>query len=112
MLAVAFGFLNYKIKRKTFDFYMMFLVGIAWVVLGFLFKMWFLIVIGFLFFIIGVLKRREWGDDLSTLGRAQREEILSIKTQTNSLEKLFIWLVIIGIVILGLVIFYIIKANQ
>jgi Ca2+/Na+ antiporter len=108
MLSVAFGFLHYKIKRKTFDFYMMFLIGIVWVVLGFLFKIWFLTIIGAVFFLIGLLKRSQWDEDLENINRAHREEIYSIRNQTSSTEKLFGWIIFIGILILAGVIAYII----
>lgn len=107
ILAVSFGFLNYKIQGKVLDFYMMFLMGIVWVILGFLFKIWFLVFLGILFFAIGLYKRSEWPTNLEGLNRAHKEEITSVQTQTRGLEKLFGLIIFIGVLALAMIIFYI-----
>jgi len=108
MLVLAFGFLNYKIKKRTFDFYMMFLIGIIWAVLGFIFKIWFLVIIGVCFFLAGFIKRSQWTTSLEDLGRIYREEISSIRDQKSIVEKIFSWLIFLGVLVLVWLIVYII----
>jgi hypothetical protein len=111
MLSISFGFLNYKINRKTFDFYMMFLIGIAWMVLGFIFKIWFLVLIGAFFLFISITEKSQWKDSVRGFNRAYKNEIHSLGSKNGLIEKIFGFLIFLGILILGWVISFIVLNN-
>lgn len=106
-LSIAFAYLNYRYKRRSIDYYMMFIIGIAWTILGLVFELTFLVIAGGFFTIWGYIKRNEWDEDLTKLKNVHRNEIISIKEQTSSLEIFFTWLIFIGAFILIGIIIYI-----
>lgn len=87
VLALAFAYLNYKHKRGSIDYYVMFIVGIAWTVLGIVFKIILLTITGGIFTIIGYIKKNQWENDWSKLSDAEKEELHLLKEQTSALEK-------------------------
>lgn len=113
LMAVAFGFLNYKYKKRVIDYYVMFLIGIGWTILSLLFKILSLGIMGAAFAILGYLKRKEWDEDLTGMRKANRDELTLLKEQTDSLELAFTLLIFIGILILiGVIIYmYLVKVK-
>lgn len=113
MMAIAFGFLNYKYKKRFIDYYVMFLIGIGWTILGLLFKILSLGIMGAGFAILGYVKRKDWDDDLTGMRKANREELTLLREQTDSLELAFTLLIFLGILILlGVIIYmYLVKIS-
>lgn len=111
IMAIAFGFLNYKYKKRFIDYYVMFLIGIGWTILGLLFKIVSLGIMGAGFAILGYVKRKDWDEDLTGMRKANREELTLLREQTDSLELAFTLLIFLGILILlGVIIYmYLIK---
>ena len=104
VLALAFGYLNYRYKRRTIDYYVMFIVGIAWTVLGIVFKITFLMIVGAIFSLWGYIKRDEWEEDLSKFRKANREELYLLKEQTGTLEIFLGIIIFIGaLVLIGII---------
>jgi len=112
VLALAFAILNKKYKKRWIDYYVMFLIGVGWTILGLLFKLWLLVSIGGFFAILGYAKRKKWDEDLTGLGKANREEILLLREQTDSLEFTLGIIIFVGILILLGVILYMYFANS
>lgn len=106
VLAFAFALLNKKYKRRWIDYYVMFLIGVGWTILGLLFKLWLLVAIGGFFAVFGYVKRKEWDDDLTGVGKANKQEILLLREQTDSLEFTLGIIIFAGILILLGVILY------
>jgi ABC-type dipeptide/oligopeptide/nickel transport system permease component len=106
-MAVAFGFLNYKYKHRLIDYYIMFLIGVGWTILGLLFMLPVIIVFGGSFAILGYVKRKDWDEDLTGIRKANRDEIMLLREQTDSLELSFTLLIFTGIIILIGVITYV-----
>jgi hypothetical protein len=106
VLAFAFALLNKKYKRRWIDYYVMFLIGVGWTILGLLFKLWFLVLIGGFLAVLGYVKRKEWDDDLIGVGKANKQEILLLREQTDSLEFTLGIIIFAGILILLGVILY------
>ncbi len=106
-MAIAFGFLNYKYKHRLIDYYIMFLIGVGWTILGLLFLIPAIIVFGGSFAIIGYLKRRDWDEDLTGIGKANKDELILLREQTDSLELSFTLLIFTGIIILIGIIIYV-----
>jgi len=113
IMAIAFGFLNYKYKKRFIDYYVMFLIGIGWTILGLLFKILSLGIMGACFAILGYVKRKDWDDDLTGMRKANREELTLLREQTDSLELAFTLLIFLGILILlGVIIYmYLVKIS-
>lgn len=113
LMAIAFGFLNYRFKKRWIDYYVMFIIGIGWTILGLIFKIWALMGMGVAFAIFGYYKRKEWDEDLTGLRKANREELTLLREQTDSLEFIFTLLIFLGIIILiGVIIYmYITRLN-
>jgi len=107
IMAIAFGFLNYKYKHRLIDYYIMFLIGVGWTILGLLFLIPAIIVFGGSFAIIGYLKRRDWDEDLTGIGKANKDELILLREQTDSLELSFTLLIFTGIIILIGIIIYV-----
>jgi uncharacterized membrane protein len=106
VLALAFALLNKKYKKRWIDYYVMFLIGVGWTILGLLFKIWLLVAIGGFFAILGYVRRKQWDDDLTGLGKANKEEILLLRQQTDTLEFTLGIVIFAGILILLGVIIY------
>lgn len=106
-MAVAFGFLNYKYKHRLIDYYIMFLIGVGSTILGLLFMLPVIIVFGGSFAILGYVKRKDWDEDLTGIRKANRDEIMLLREQTDSLELSFTLLIFTGIIILIGVITYV-----
>jgi hypothetical protein len=113
IMAIAFGFLNYKYKKRFIDYYVMFLIGIGWTILGLLFKILSLGIMGAGFAILGYVKRKDWDEDLTGMRKANREELTLLREQTDSLELAFTLLIFLGILILlGVIIYmYLVKIS-
>ncbi len=106
VLALVFAILNKKYKKRWIDYYVMFIIGVGWTLLGLLFKLWFLVLIGGVFSILGYVKRKEWDDDLIGVGKANRDEIMLLREQTDSLEFFLGIIIFLGILILlGVILF-------
>lgn len=106
VLAFAFAVLNKKYKRRWIDYYVMFIIGVGWTILGLLFKLWFLAILGGIFAVWGYIKRKDWDDDLVGVGKANKNEILLLREQTDSLEFTLGIIIFAGILILLGVILY------
>jgi ABC-type dipeptide/oligopeptide/nickel transport system permease component len=113
IMAIAFGFLNYKYKKRFIDYYVMFLIGVGWTILGLLFKILSLGIMGVGFAILGYVKRKDWDEDLTGMRKANRDELTLLREQTDSLELAFTLLIFLGILILlGVIIYmYLVKFN-
>lgn len=107
IMAIAFGFLNYKYKHRIIDYYIMFLIGVGWTILGLIFLLPVVILFGGSFAVLGYLKRKDWDEDLTGIGKANRDELLLLREQTDSLELSFTLLIFTGIIILIGVIIYV-----
>ncbi len=107
IMAIAFGFLNYKYKHRLIDYYIMFLIGVGWTILGLLFLIPTIIVFGGSFAILGYWKRKDWDEDLTGIGKANKDELLLLREQTDSLELSFTLLIFTGIILLIGVIIYV-----
>lgn len=107
VMAIAFGFLNYKYKHRVIDYYIMFLIGVGWTILGLIFIIPAIILFGGIFAIIGYFKRKDWDEDLTGLGKANKDELLLLREQTDTLELSFTLLIFTGIIILIGVIVYV-----
>jgi len=108
VLAIAFSYLNHKYKRRWIDYYVMFLTGIGWIVLGLLYQAVVLVVIGIGFSILGYYNRDYWDEDLKKLKRkANRDELYLLRSQTDILETIFVWMIFVGVAVLIGVIAYI-----
>lgn len=105
-MVIAFGFLNYRYKKRLIDYYVMFLMGVGWTILGLLFKLWVLVLMGGSFGIWGFVKRKDWDEDLTGIRKANKDELLLLREQTDSLEFAFTLLIFLGIAILVGVIIY------
>ena len=106
-MAVAFGFLNYKYKRRVIDYYVMFLIGIGWTILGLLFMVPVIILFGGSFAIWGYAKRKDWDEDLIGVRPAHRKELMLLREQTDTLELIFTLMIFAGIILLIGVITYV-----
>lgn len=106
VMAIAFGFLNYKYKRRIIDYYIMFLIGVGWTILGLLFRVAMVITLGGGFAVIGYIKRKAWDEDLTGIRKANRVEIALLREQTDTLELSFTLLIFLGIIVLIGVILY------
>lgn len=95
ILSMAFGFLNYRYRRKVLDYYVMFIIGIGWTLLGFAFKMNIVILFGITFSLIGYFKKDKWDseDDID-------KKIRSSRQQTDLIETIFIIIIFLGIIAL------------
>ena len=113
IMAIAFGFLNYRYKKRVIDYYVMFLIGVGWTILGLLFMIWVLVAMGAGFVILGYIKRRDWDEDLTGIRKANKDELTLLREQTDSLEFAFTLLIFAGIAILiGVIIYmYLIKVS-
>ncbi len=106
IMVIAFGFLNYRYKRRVIDYYVMFLIGVGWTILGLLFRVTMVIILGGGFAVIGYLKRGAWDEDLTGMRQANRIEIALLRKQTDTLELSFTLLIFLGITVLIGVILY------
>ena len=113
IMAIAFGFLNYRYKKRVIDYYVMFLIGVGWTILGLLFMIWVLVAMGAGFAILGFVKRRDWDEDLTGIRKANKDELTLLREQTDSLEFAFTLLIFAGIAILiGVIIYmYLVKVS-
>ena len=61
LLAFAFGILNMT-RREKFnpDYYVMFIIGICWLMLGIIFQYNFVIIVGICLSLFGIIKKQEW----------------------------------------------------
>jgi len=107
VLALAFAYLNYKHKRGSIDYYVMFIVGIAWVILGIIFKIAILTIVGGFFTVIGYIKKSQWEQDWSKLSNAEKEELHLLKEQTSPLEMFLGVVIFIGALFLIGIIAYV-----
>ncbi len=112
VLALAFAILNKKYKKRWIDYYVMFLIGVGWTILGLLFKLWLLVFVGGFFAVLGYVQRKKWDEDLTGLGKANRDEMLLLREQTDSLEFALGIIIFAGILILLGVIIYMYFASS
>mgnify|MGYP001565221001 CR=1 FL=1 len=77
LLAFAFGFLNVT-KREKFnpDYYIMFLLGLCWFVLGIIFSSYFVTILGIVLLVTGIFKRKEWSQEVRSLKINNWKEII------------------------------------
>lgn len=77
ILSGTFFLLNKKKREQTkLDYYAMFIIGVAWVVLGVLFLEAFIFAIGIIFAIWGLSRKSSWKKELASWKKEKRNELL------------------------------------
>ena len=87
-----------KEKSKGLDYHSLFIIGIIWVIIGIFLKNYFLLVLGGILFLAGILNKKKWKSNKVKWEDFSKEE-----------KKMRIWMVSILAIILiaGIIVFFI-----
>jgi hypothetical protein len=93
LFAVLFEIMSKKKKRST-DYYALFLIGILWLALSFLLRSWIFGGLGIIFSIAGLMNREKWKKNRQTWSKLDKKDRIA-----RIINVIFlVILVIVGIV--------------
>lgn len=106
LMTVVFSVFARRNNYKAFDYKSLIFVGVGWSILGFLFYIWLLIIIGLMMTTAGYLF---WRESVKERNPLKKREINNEKTKKRAdcIDTLCIALILISILVLTGIIFYV-----